>query len=112
MNQNLLLRELNPRYDLSRHDFDDVSWFGASIREPSLLAVNLTKSVVRGGAPGALIGTAIGGLCGLLAGEDIKRATAIGTFSGGILGAGIDLTQYAARYVYRLLKKSYQINRG
>jgi len=93
---NLIKRELNPKYDLSRHTAE------FSTKEYYRLAVNVWKSLIRGGVVGASVGGAAGAITGYVSGGDVAQKTLDGMIIGGGLGLIIDEIQYMTRYsIYR-----------
>ncbi|MEK6916942.1 MAG: hypothetical protein AABW92_04305 [Nanoarchaeota archaeon] len=58
----------------------------------------ILRPVIRGGIEGVILGSAITSLYTLLTGEFSPEATKFGAFSGGSIGALVDLVQYGIRW--------------
>ena len=99
-----LLRELNPRNDLDRHHLSEPNY---KANQGLIFNINIIKSVVRGGAIGALVGSALGGLYALTTGEDVKDYVKIGALISGFFGATEDVGQYSFRLGSRIIIDSF-----
>lgn len=95
MKTEYILRELNPRYDLARHNKG--SSFTEDIKNQGWLALNMVKSMLRGTVVGAVITTPIGIVSSALAGEDITQGAKYGIHYGLLFGA-FDMCQYLLRF--------------
>lgn len=96
----LLLKELNPKYDMARHT-DDTSFLAIS-KDFGIAFLNYGKSFVRGGIAGGIIGVSAGTLYSLVSGEDILNGAEYGGKIGFGLGAAGDMAQYGLRWVFQL----------
>ncbi|MFH1181509.1 MAG: hypothetical protein V1702_00980 [Candidatus Woesearchaeota archaeon] len=101
MNAATIMKELDPKYDLSRHIHDDS--IGGGFKDLGVLALNLGKSFVRGASVGALVGTASGLVYGIVSG-DVPKGTIEGLRNGTALGLVVDISQYGIRYAVSKLR--------
>ena len=92
MNENRIIRELNPLHDLSRHPQE------IGLSDLVLYVMNVYKYLARGGIAGAILGSTGGAITGLVSGGDLSQNTLDGMLFGASWGATLDLSQYVARY--------------
>lgn len=92
--------ELNPGHDLSRH----MNEF--CLKDYAMVAANVYKSMIRGSAAGAGVGSAAGAIIALISGEDITQDTLEGMIIGGSLGFALDELQYLTMYSIHRVKHS------
>jgi len=101
-----LKRELNPKYDLNGHKFEDTTWVDV-VKEPLKFSANLLfKHPLRGVALGTIVGASVGGLCSVIKGDSSIYHESV--LSGAILGGAIDSSQYATRYCLELIKRDWK----
>lgn len=94
---NIILRELNPVYDLSRHSEQ------SNLKDYAIFGLNLYKSLVRGNIAGGIVGSTLGAITGFVLGKDLPQHTLDGLLIGMLTGTALDQTQYCCRYIrYRI----------
>jgi len=105
----LLLKELNPKYDLARHHYD--TSFSGMFKDLALVFVHWAKSMARGGIIGGVIGAGLGSLYSLSSGEDVLKGLEYARVYGLGLGATLDLSQYTLRWGWYASKRFEQFDR-
>ena len=108
MNAKFLSRELNPYYDISRHNQD--SSFKGDMQDFGWYCINAPKHAVRGGAIGSILGSTIGFGFSLFTGGETIEGAKYGAESGLIFGMTLDFLQYLFRFTDHLLRKKITSN--
>ena len=99
--KSFLLRELNPRYDMSR--FDE----GLSpSRDHAMYALGVFKSAIRGSIVGAGLGGLVGLATGLANGGDLGKEVTNAVAVGLPLGFILDVSQFMTRYCLSFVQRN------
>ena len=96
MGVDAMLRELNPRYDMSHYGPRDS--FLSGFKNLGWFVCNQVKSVVRGGLVGVTLGAPVGVIASFVTDKSLDESVASYAAMGGITLLAIDYTQQAFRF--------------
>ena len=106
----LLLKELNPNYDMARQTYDNSNSFLKMFQDVGICCLNQWKSIIRGGIIGGVVGVGLGSLYSLVGGEDFLNGVEYGGRIGLVYGAVGDMVQYTYRFMWYSHKQMNKIS--